>query len=142
MDGRQLVELVPAARFSSPVPRSALSSQVRPGIVLPECDIRTLLDAATRASISRGGCFSAGSAGIQLWSIPPARPERSGDDRLLAGRHLGSVDWSYGTPARHYATIYRCMVTAIGAEAGETTESILATILDLGVTHAGSATRA
>ena len=46
--------------------------------------------------------------------------------------HLGSVDWSYDTPAKHYVTIYRAMVTQAGVDAGETTFSILAGVLALG----------
>ena len=72
------------------------------------------------------GCFSAGPAGIQLWSgvrtLHASRTERV---------HLGSVDWSYDTPVRHYATIYRSMVTAAGVAAGETTASVLARVLAL-----------
>ena len=30
--------------------------------------------------------------------------------------HLGSVDWSYDTPAKHYVTIYRVMITQAGVE--------------------------
>jgi hypothetical protein len=105
----------------------ALSSQVRPAIVLPERETRALLQAAGRLDISSGGCFSAGPAGIQLWT--------NGTSGLGGGRpggvHLGSVDWSYDTPVRHYATIYRSMVTAAGVDAGETTASILARVLAL-----------
>jgi hypothetical protein len=106
----------------------ALSSQVRPAIVLPERETRALLLVANRSDISRGGCFSAGPAGIQLWSAGDV-PSRDG--RSLTGVHLGSVDWSYDTPVRHYATIYRSMVTASGVEAGETTATVLARVLAL-----------
>lgn len=102
----------------------ALSSQVRPAIVLPEREARALLQAARRLDVDHGGCFSAGPAGIQVWSTS-----------AVAGRpvrvHLGSVDWSYDTPIRHYATIYRSMVTAAGVDAGETTASVLARVLAL-----------
>jgi hypothetical protein len=101
----------------------ALSSQVRPAIVLLELETRALLQAASRLDLSRGGCFSAGAAGIQLWSV------QGGDPPDV--RHLGSVDWSYDTPIRHYATIYRSMVTAAGVTAGETTASVLARVLAL-----------
>ncbi len=45
--------------------------------------------------------------------------------------HLGSVDWSYDTPVKHYVTIYRAMVTEPGDVAGETTLSILGRVLAL-----------
>jgi hypothetical protein len=110
-----------SSAFAAP----ALSSQVRPAIVLPERETRALLQAAARLDIVTGGCFSAGPAGIQVWSDPAS----------VAGRavrvHLGSVDWSYDTPVRHYATIYRSMVTAAGVDAGETTASVLARVLAL-----------
>lgn len=102
---------------------AALSSQVRPAIVLPERETRALLQAAARLDVSVGGCFSAGPAGIQLWGAAST----ARDGRV----HLGSVDWSYDTPVRYYATIYRSMVTAAGVEAGETTASVLARILAL-----------
>lgn len=105
----------------------ALSSQVRPAIVLPERETRALLQAAGRLGLSNGGCFSAGPAGIQLWS--PGTPEDAG--RRSEQQHLGSVDWSYDTPVRHYATVYRSMVTAAGVAAGETTASVLARVLAL-----------
>lgn len=110
-----------SSAFSAP----ALSSQVRPAIVLPERETRALLQAAGRLDVTSGGCFSAGTAGIQLWSRPISVGERQ--TRV----HLGSVDWSYDTPVRHYATIYRSMVTAAGVEAGETTASVLARVLAL-----------
>ena len=45
--------------------------------------------------------------------------------------HLGSVDWTYDTPAKHWALIYRAMVTQDGIEHGETTTSVLARVLAL-----------
>ena len=45
--------------------------------------------------------------------------------------HLGSVDWTYDTPVKHYVTIYRAMVTENGISAGETTLSILTKVLGL-----------
>ena len=45
--------------------------------------------------------------------------------------HLGSVDWSYDTPVRHYVTIYRAMVTASGLETGESTLSVLQAVMNL-----------
>jgi hypothetical protein len=44
---------------------------------------------------------------------------------------LGSVDWSFDTPAKHYVTIYRVMVTAEGINAGASTLSIITTVLGL-----------
>ena len=106
----------------------AVQSQIRPALVLPEREARTLLAAATREDVSRGGVFSAGPAGIQLWSGEWDGPGGSHGSAL----HLGSVDWSYDTPARHYITVYRVLVTAAGAELGHTTESVLSRVMALG----------
>lgn len=105
----------------------ALSSQVRPAMVLQERDARRLLESAERSDVSRGGHFAAGPAGIQVWTGPFDGPNGSHG----TAQHLGSVDWSYDTPVRHYATIYRAMVTANGVAAGETTASILGRVLAL-----------
>lgn len=105
----------------------ALSSQVRPAMVLPERDARRLLEAAEHCDVSRGGHFAAGPAGIQVWTGPFDGPNGSHG----TATHLGSVDWSYDTPVRHYATIYRAMVTANGVAGRETTASILGRVLAL-----------
>jgi hypothetical protein len=116
------VQLKPTA-----VARPALASQIRPALVLPERQTRALLDAANREDVGSGGTFSAGPAGIQVWSGPFTGPGGTKGDAM----HLGSVDWSYDTPVRHYATIYRCMVTQEGLDRGESTASILARVLAL-----------
>ncbi len=103
------------------------ATQVRPAIVLPDRDARLLLAGATQADVARAGSFSAGPAGIQLWSGPW--------DGLLGSRggaaHLGSVDWSWDTPSKHYVTVYRVLVTARGAAQGLTPEDVLAAVLGL-----------
>lgn len=109
------------------VAKPALSSHVRPALVLAERETRELLDMATRYDVAKGGRFSAGPAGIQVWSGPFDGPNGSHGSAV----HLGSIDWSYDTPVRHYATVYRAMVTAAGVEAGETTTTILKAVLDL-----------
>jgi hypothetical protein len=105
----------------------ALASHVRPALVLPERETRELLAEATRLDVGAGGWFAAGPAGIQVWSGGFDGPGGTHG----SARHLGSVDWSYNTPVKHYATIYRSMVTADGIAAGETTTSILARVLGL-----------
>lgn len=105
----------------------ALASHVRPAFVLAERATRELLEAARRQDVGLDGRFSAGPAGIQVWDGPFNGPNGTKG----TARHLGSVDWSYDTPAKHYATIYRVMVTHAGVEAGETTLSILQHVLNL-----------
>ncbi|MCU1595994.1 MAG: hypothetical protein JWO12_3386 [Frankiales bacterium] len=114
-------------RLTKPGSDVALESQVRPALVLPEREGRALLQAAQREDVSRSGCYSAGPAGVQVWSGPW---EGVGGSRGAAV-HLGSVDWSYDTPVRHYITVYRVLVTADGVAAGESTHSILSRILGL-----------
>jgi len=115
-------------RLTRPGAPTAVASQVRPALVLPERQARELLAAAGQGDVSCGGCFSAGPAGVQVWSGPW--------DGVLgahgSSEHWGSVDWCYDTPSRHYITVYRVMVTARGAAAGQTTAGLLARVLSLG----------
>lgn len=115
-------------RLTRPGQQVAVQSQIRPALVLPEREARQLLTAAANHDVSRGGIFSAGPAGVQVWSGAWDGPGGSHGSAL----HLGSVDWSYDTPARHYITVYRVLVTAAGAGAGQTTESVLAQVMALG----------
>jgi hypothetical protein len=105
----------------------ALASQVRPALVLPERETRELIASARSNDVGQGGNFAAGPAGVQVWSGAFDGPGGTRGHAL----HLGSVDWSYNTPVKHYATIYRAMVTADGVACGETTASILARVLAL-----------
>lgn len=106
----------------------ALSSHVRPSLVLAERESRELLAAAARQDVGLDGRFSAGPAGIQVWD----GPFNGASGTHGTAVHLGSVDWSYDTPAKHYVTIYRVMVTQSGVDTGESTYSILGTVLALG----------
>jgi len=108
------------------VAKPALASQVRPALVLAERQARSLLDAASANDVSRGGLFSTSPACIQIWDRPWEAENSAGD-----AIHLGSVDWSYDTPVKHYVTIYRAMVTDAGNAQGETTLSILGRVLAL-----------
>ena len=114
-------------RLTRPVRDLAVAEQVRPALVLQEHQARALLAAAAREDVGRGGCFSAGPAGVQLWSGPFDGPGGTHGSAV----HLGSVDWSYDTPVRHYVTVYRVLVTAAGAGAGRTTSDVLSTVLGL-----------
>ena len=128
----QAVECVPqpkhrSFRLSRPGAPAAVASHVRPSIVLPDREARALLVAAEREDVAENGSFSAGPAGVQVWSGPW--------NGLLGSKgsaeHLGSVDWSYDTPTRHYITIYRVMVTARGAASGLTPGDLLTRVLAL-----------
>jgi hypothetical protein len=125
-------------RLTKPGQATAVQSQIRPALVLPEREARVLLAAAGREDVARGGVFSAGPAGVQLWSSAWDGPGGSHGSAV----HLGSVDWSYDTPARHYITVYRVLVTASGAEGGLTTELVLDRVMSLGGLSADGATLA
>jgi hypothetical protein len=105
----------------------ALASHVRPALVLAERETRELLSAANQHDVGADGRFSAGPAGIQVWDGPFNGPNGTHGTAL----HLGSVDWSYDTPTKHYVTIYRVMVTREGVDAGLSTYSVLAAVLSL-----------
>jgi hypothetical protein len=120
-------------RLTKPGANVALESHVRPALVLPEREGRALLAAAQREDVSRGGCYSAGPAGVQVWSAPWQGVGGSRGD----AQHLGSVDWSYDTPVRHYITVYRVLVTAQGVASGQTTASLLEQVLGLAGLGAG-----
>src|SRR3954466_10055440 len=77
-------------RLTKPGSAVALQSQVRPALVLPEREGRALLAAAQAQDVSAGGLYSAGPAGVQIWSAPWEGPGGSRGDSL----HLGSIDWS------------------------------------------------
>ena len=114
-------------RLTRPGAAVALESQIRPALVLPEREGRALLVAAQREDVSCGGCYSAGPAGVQVWSGPWEGIGGSRGDAV----HLGSVDWSYDTPVRHYITIYRVLVTPQGVQSGEDTHLLLGRVLGL-----------
>jgi hypothetical protein len=105
----------------------ALASQVRPALVVAERETRELLAAASRNDVGMGGPFSAGPAGVQVWDGPFNGPSGTHG----SAKHLGSVDWSYDTPTKHYVTIYRVMITQAGVDSGETTYSVLSQVLNL-----------
>jgi hypothetical protein len=106
----------------------ALASHVRPALVLAERESRELLAMAATQDVGNGGCYAAGPAGIQVWDGPFNGPSGTHGE----AKHLGSVDWSYDTPVKHYVTIYRAMVTQAGIDACETTLTILTRVLGLG----------
>ena len=105
----------------------ALASNVRPALVLAERESRQLIDAAKQHDVSVGGIFCPGPTGIQVWNQPWDEPQAGPG----AAIHLGSVDWTYDTPVKHYVTIYRAMVTENGVATGETTLTILTKVLGL-----------
>jgi hypothetical protein len=106
----------------------ALSSHIRPALVLKEDETRRLMEIANQQGVRAGGIFQATPLGVQVWSAPFDGPDGTHGSAL----HLGSVDWTFDTPVKHYATVYRAMITKDGLDAGESTASILARVFALG----------
>jgi hypothetical protein len=109
------------------VARPALTSHVRPALVLGDGETRDLLDAAQRADVAHGGHFQASPAGIQVWDRPWDGPGGTPGNAV----HLGTVDWALDTPMRHYSTIYRALVTQAGLDRGESPVTVLYAVLGL-----------
>ena len=80
-------------------------NRVRPALVFPQEEAGRLLKAAKAQDVRAGGVFSAGPAGVQVWS----EPWDDENGTMGTSVHLGSVDWTYNTPTQFYITIYRCM---------------------------------
>ncbi|MDX6286782.1 MAG: hypothetical protein QOG53_2267 [Frankiales bacterium] len=124
----QLAQQTSAVRLlDTAVAVPALSSHIRPALVLQEDATRQLMEAANRHGVRAGGVFLVTPLGVQVWDAP----FDAADGSHGTSRHLGSLDWTFDTPVKHYATVYRAMVTQEGLDAGETTASILARVLAL-----------
>jgi hypothetical protein len=105
----------------------ALASQLYPALVLPEREARDLLAAVAQADARRGGRFTSGPAGTQVWSGPFDGTDGGHGNAV----QIGTVDWSQDTPARHYLTLLRSAVTAAGVAVGESPASVLHHVLAL-----------
>jgi len=75
-------------------------NRVRPALVFPQEEAGRLLKAAKAQDVRAGGVFSAGPAGVQVWSEP--WDDEGGS--MGTSVHLGSVDWTYNTPTQFYIT--------------------------------------
>ncbi len=106
---------------------SAQHSEVRDDVVVAAERARALLAVAAQRDVSAGGVFSPGPAGVQVWSGPWTSPTGGPG----TAEHLGSVDWSWDSPATGYVSVYRVMLTAAGAKRGLTTDALLSTVLAL-----------
>jgi hypothetical protein len=102
-------------------------NRVRPALVFPQEEAGRLLKAAKAQDVTAGGVFSAGPAGVQVWSEPWNTEGGTRGESV----HLGSVDWTYNTPTQFYITIYRCTVTQEGCNRGLEVEDVLKQVLDL-----------
>ena len=102
-------------------------NRMRPALVFPQEEAGRLLKAAKAQDVRAGGVFSAGPAGVQVWS----EPWDAEGGTMGTSVHLGSVDWTYNTPTQFYITIYRCMATQEGHTRGLEAADILKQVLDL-----------
>jgi hypothetical protein len=110
-------------------------SQQEPDVVLAAAEARAMLAAARGEDVSSGGCYSPGPAGVQVWDGPWNGP----GGRVGTAQHLGSVDWSWDSPAEGFVTIYRVLLTASGNRAGLTTHGLLDLVLALAGRRPGNA---
>jgi len=117
----------PAAHRSFRLTPREVRTEQQPDVVLPAMEAQALLLAAKQEDVSKGGCFSPGPAGVQVWD----GPWNGVGGRVGTAAHLGSVDWSWDQPAEGFVTIYRVLLTAAGAKAGLTTNALLDTVLRL-----------
>jgi hypothetical protein len=130
----QVERVTPVRLVDTAVAVPALSSQISPALVLNEDETRRLIEVANQYGVRAGGMFHATALGIQVWSGPFDGPDGTHGNAI----HLGSVDWSYDVPVKHYATAYRAMVTQAGVDAGESCASIVARVLALGGMQLGT----
>jgi hypothetical protein len=117
----------PPAHRSFRLTQREVRSEQGPDVVLPATEAHALLAAARHEDVSSGGCFSPGPAGVQVWD----GPWNGANGRVGTASHLGSVDWSWDSPAEGFVTIYRVLLTAAGGRAGLTTHTLLDLVLGL-----------
>ncbi len=106
---------------------SSPATEVRDDVVLAAERARALLAEAAQRDVARGGVFSPGPAGVQVWS----GPWNAVSGGPGTAEHLGSVDWSWDSPATGYVTVYRVMLTKAGSQRGLTTDALLTDVLAL-----------
>jgi hypothetical protein len=96
-------------------------------LVFPEEQAIQLLRAAEEQDVAAGGVFSAGPAGVQVWSEP-----WNGEGGTRGSSvQLGGVEWTANAPTRAYVTIHRCLVTQAGQARGMEPADVLKLVLDL-----------
>jgi hypothetical protein len=96
-------------------------------LVFPEEQARRLLRAAEEQDVAAGGVYSAGPAGVQVWSEPWNGEGGTSGSSV----QLGSVEWTANAPARAYITIHRCLVTRAGQARGIGPADLLRRVLAL-----------
>ena len=96
-------------------------------LVFPEEQAGRLLRAAEEQDVAAGGVFSAGPAGVQVWSEP-----WNGEGGTRGSSvQLGRVEWTANAPTRAYVTIHRCLVTSAGRALGIEPAELLKRVLGL-----------
>jgi hypothetical protein len=96
-------------------------------LVFPEEQARRLLRAAEEQDVAAGGVYSAGPAGVQVWSEPWNGEGGTSGSSV----QLGSVEWTANAPTRAYITIHRCLVTRAGQARGIGPADLLRRVLSL-----------
>ena len=101
-------------------------NRVRPALVFPQEEAGRLLEAAKAQDVRAGGVFSAGPAGVQVWSEP-----WDGEGGTMGTSVHLAASTGPNTPIQFYITIYRCMATQEGHIRGLEAADILKQVLDL-----------
>jgi hypothetical protein len=96
-------------------------------LVFPEELAARLLRAAEAEDVTAGGVFSAGPAGVQVWSEPWNGEGGTRGTSL----QLGSVEWTTNSPTRRYVAVHRCLVTQEGRNRGLEPSDVLERVLGL-----------
>jgi hypothetical protein len=102
---------------ASPLDRTEV---IRPAAVLESRVAAYTLSTLRREDVAAGGVWNASASVWQRFDKPwNGVGGTRGDSRLV-----GTIAVMYDAPARHEVTIYRVTITAAGAEAGWSVESL------------------
>ena len=104
----------------------SVTEVIRPAAIIPEREAREILFALSALDVRNGG----------LWYAEPQRWQRfdrswEGSD-AGAAELLGTLQVIYGSPTRFEVTVYRATVTALGAAAGWTVQTLCDEALTFG----------
>ncbi len=99
--------------------RGSVSEVIRPAARLNESAARTVLVELALRDVRDGGHWHATPSLWQRFDTPWTLPDGPGRACLIGG-----IQVAYGTPTTYEITIYRVTVTAYGASAGWTVETL------------------
>ncbi|HVV76060.1 MAG TPA: hypothetical protein VHC43_08500 [Mycobacteriales bacterium] len=92
---------------------------LRPAAVLPSSAAEKVVEGLSALDVSKGGVWIVNPGLWQRFDKPWDGVAGRGSAQLI-----GTIGSAYGTPTRYDITLYRVTITAFGAEAGWTVESL------------------